>query len=104
MKILYQERGTGKTSQAIIESHKTGYTIVCNDVIQARFIKEKAYEANLVIPEPISLDKIINTDSIRGRHIEGFIFDDAEFALSYIVNHLTGINVEMITMSIPRKL
>ena len=104
MKILYQERATGKTSQAIWESHDNNYVIVCNNEMQVGYIKEKAIKMGLTIPNPISLNQLINTDSIRGRKIDGLIFDDAEFALQYIVNKMSGLDTKMITMSIPRRL
>lgn len=53
MNIIYQGRGTGKTTQIIKMSAKRQIPILCHNKMKQKYIVEKASELNLNIPEPI---------------------------------------------------
>lgn len=53
MNVIYQGRGTGKTTQIIKTSAKGQIPILCHSKMKQKYIIERANELNLNIPEPI---------------------------------------------------
>lgn len=89
MVFLYQERGTGKTCTLIKLSAKNNIPI--GVPYNARYIKGKAAELNLQIPEPIvinSFEDLTNVDKIY--------IDD----LKLVIKKLFPCDVQAVTMSV----
>ena len=77
-------RGTGKTTQLIIESANTGAIIICCNKSQAEYIKKKATQLGLAIENPISLlELLIVRENKEGR----------KYLIDNLSECLTRINV-----------
>jgi len=74
MDIILKERGHGKTSNLIYLSAHTGNVIVCED---PWFVKLKAKELQLEIPEPISFQDLIR----QKVNSSGIYIDELSIAL-----------------------
>ena len=55
VKIIQGDRQSGKTTELIKESAKTGYPIICSSKQVRSRIKNRAEELKLQIPEPIPM-------------------------------------------------
>lgn len=78
----------------VYTSAATGAPILCTYRQQGNYIKEKANELGVDIPDPIYLD-----DDFRGRRIESVLVDDAEQVLRGLVKQTTGAELMSFTMS-----
>lgn len=85
MKIIYKSRGTGKTTELVKMSAKTGFPIVCMDT---RHIYSVAKEIGLDIPKPIAIR------DYKSSSCEKILVDDAE----YVLQHFLG-KVECMTIN-----
>lgn len=94
MKIIYKPRQCGKTIEAIKMSAETGSYIVCRSQGECRRVFRMAQVLGLNIPFPISFDEFLR-GKYHGRHIKGFIIDNADMFLQY----LTPVRVECVTLS-----
>ena len=75
MKVLLMHRQTGKTTACIRASSGTGYVIIVPTMVQGEYVKRKAKEMNLEIPEPILFhDAVTNRSVLMG--IKGIIIDE----------------------------
>lgn len=92
MKILSMDRGQGKTTQAIIESAKTGLPILCMDDGARIDILRKAKMMNTDIPIPMSVYAIQHNPWIRDTEV---IIDELDFVLG----NLIGTRVHMATLT-----
>ena len=84
MKIIYKPRGTGKTTELVKMSAKTGFPIVCMDTRHITFV---AQELGLEIPVPIAIRDYKPS-------CEKILVDDAEYVLQYLLG-----KVECMTIS-----
>lgn len=82
MKILQRPRQAGKTTEAMLESARTGAVIVCKDSREVNRILNQALLLGLKIPVPIPLFKV--EDYVAGRRVD-LIVDDTEVALQYFL-------------------
>ena len=55
IKIIQGDRQSGRTTELIKESAKTGYPIICSSKQVRSRIKKRAEELNIQIPEPIPM-------------------------------------------------
>ena len=94
MNIIIGERGAGKTMKLLHISAEKKIPIVAGTVGHAKFLKNKAEEYGLIIPEPIVYTRNLN-ERIRGTDISEVLVDDAELMLS----HLLGIDINTMTIS-----
>lgn len=95
MRIIYDFRQNGKTTNLIIRSSGTGYPIIVTKFDRKRRIEQQAIEMNLIIPEPIIInraDKI--REALAGVH-KKVLIDDADYFLGTIL----GIEIDTITMT-----
>lgn len=95
MKFYLTNRGGGKTTQALLESQETGYTLVTYPAIVDSY-KKKHLHSTLKgleninynkIPEPISFKDFLG-EKYRGKDIKGFIIDDLT-GLFDVISHYT---------------
>ena len=93
MNIVCSPRQSGKTTQLINHSIKTGYTIVCLNRETCNLIKGKAHIMGKKIPTPISHYQFIN-GKYRGEKITGFLIDNADL----LIKSLTPNFVDTIVM------
>ena len=80
MKIIIQERATGKTTELIKMSAKTGDTIVCIHWAAVHHTKGLANSLCLQIPEPITFSNLINGNFDK-KNTKGFLIDDLNQAI-----------------------
>lgn len=93
MVILYQERGTGKTCTLIELSARNNVPIATS--YNTTYIKKKADELNLQIPNPI---KVNNLEDLRG--IGKVYIDD----IDGLIKKLFPCDVQLISMSTGNKI
>lgn len=99
MKLLIKDRGTSKTTGLIYTSEATGYPIVTLSKIQAHYIIDWAKDMNCIIPEPITVEELLN-DKTKGIHrVENVLFDDVNTILKDALNSYLGVNVVCATMT-----
>lgn len=92
MKIIYKDRGEGKTTDLIKLSFERGGYIVCKNIDEASNILFMANELGYNIPLPITYNEFINK---RHGIIKEFYIDNVENLLSY----LTKSPIHAITLS-----
>lgn len=94
-KVIVKERGQGKTIESIIESFKTGKTILVPYQVNKRYIKDTAKEFGYSIPNPICIqdlkENIFGTEILR----KGLILDESTKTLEILL----GSKIHMITLS-----
>lgn len=87
-------RGQGKTTAMVYASAATGAPILCPSHQQGKYIKLKADELGVEIPDPVYLE-----DDFRWRHIESVLVDDAEQVLRGLIKKAIGAELMAFTMS-----
>jgi hypothetical protein len=84
MKIIAMERQQGKTTELVKMSAQSGDYIVTKDHSTARYTVEIARKLGLNIPFPLTFDEFIRREW-NGRFVNGFLIDDAELLLLYML-------------------
>lgn len=77
MDIIYEERGSGKTTKLIQMSHDTWTYIVTTDRKRADYIFRMARDLGIDIPNPVSWDEC-KRDMFEGSFIKKILIDDAD--------------------------
>lgn len=77
MKLITGPRYTGKTTTLMEESAKTGIPIIAPSMGMANYISTLAKEQGLEIPEPTSINKVVN----RGGRPGQYLIDELEMCL-----------------------
>ncbi len=83
-------RNTGKTTRALHISELTRRPILTLNRAQADLMKHRAREAGLHIPEPIAW----SAPSQKGRTVNGFIVDEAQWIFDQILRKEYGTREE----------
>jgi len=89
MNYILKSRGTGKTYDLIMKSHKTGYRILCPNLDMAKFIKDMAKDMKVDIPEP----KTYSYVQLHGATEDKYLIDELRMFIEYNL----GINVDTVT-------
>lgn len=82
MKIVYGDRASGKTTQAIIESSKTGRVILVPTTLRVIEVESMAKRLGVKIPKPIT-----QFDLKHGGVKGSLIVDDALEVLNIMLNN-----------------
>ena len=90
--VIMQNRGTGKTTHAIITSSKTGATIITHQEIVAREVYNQAKHLGYDIPKPMSIHQYLNAKYGKPEKI---IIDELEAVLSQVLDS----KIELITIT-----
>ena len=90
--VVTQNRGTGKTTHAIITSSKTGATIITHNMFVAKLVHKQAKYLGCNIPEPMSINKYLN---MKHNRPEKIIIDELELVLGEVLDS----KIELITIS-----
>ena len=89
MKIILDERGSGKTIRLVVESHVKNIPIMTVNRQMVKNIKESAKWLGLKIPEPICLDEFLKNRHIQGRdnynYESGILIDEAHSVLTELL-------------------
>ncbi len=93
MRIIYGDRGSGKTLELIKISHAERKYIVTTTFDEARRIAKCAKDIGLDIPFPISVSEL---PIVRGAKIDSVLVDNMEM----IIPLLIGCDVDVMTTSI----
>ena len=89
--VIIQNRGTGKTTHAIITSSETGATIITHNMMIAKEVLKQAEYLGCNIPKPMSINQYLNTITKP----EKIIIDELELVLGEVLNS----KIELITIS-----
>lgn len=88
MKIINIPRGQGKTTRLLYASEFNNIPILCATYTQKGYLKDRAKELGLEIPEPVTVDEI-TSGKIRGKeekYREIFV-DDMHWVFHNFLNH-----------------
>ena len=80
MDLIRKERGTGKTAELTHLSAKHGIPIIAPTMMIAEYIKNQAKEMGLDIPEPTSINKVVNQGGKPGK----YLIDELEACLNQL--------------------
>lgn len=89
MDIISGPRCSGKTTMLIEESARTGIPIITPTSMMAFYIKKMAKEQGMDIPEPTSINKIVDRCGKPGK----YLIDELEMCLRQL-----GIEAECVTI------
>lgn len=92
MEVCNLPRGAGKTIYLIYRSHVTQYPIVCFSEEHKREVEYKANKMKIDIPEPITVDDLINNKIDKPKNV---LIDEALIVLKNILN----VNIDTVTLS-----
>lgn len=96
MKFDIAKRQSGKTTRLIMESVRTGATIVCPTMKMAKFVKQKARNMMVDIPEPIIFRTFIE------RYLSNYCHGDHQNGQGYLIDELqiclAQMNVKVATI------
>lgn len=95
MDILNLERGKGKTTYLIQRSHMTRTPILVGMEMQKNYIKNKARDMGISIPEPLSVNDLFG-DSSRGKVKPTSILVDE---MPTVLQTILGITIDTVTMT-----
>lgn len=88
MRLITGPRCSGKTYALIKESAQSGIPIIAPTMMMAEFVKKTARELEMDIPEPMSINKIVNQGGRPGK----YLIDELELCLMQL-----GIDPVMVT-------
>ena len=77
MRFITGPRRTGKTTTLMEDSARTGIPIIAPSMMMANYISMLAKERGLDIPEPTSINKVVN----RGGRPGKYLIDELEMCL-----------------------
>lgn len=86
MKSFIGERGSGKTTALIKESHETGKYILVSNRIQAAHIFKAASKLGFKIPYPITLLELMSRGIYKHIRREGVLVDEAPTILEQVLD------------------
>ena len=89
MNLIIGPRCSGKTTSLIQVSADTGVPIIAPTMMMANYIKQKAKEYGLDIPEPTSINKVVNQGGKPGK----YLIDELEMCLRQL-----GIDAECVVI------
>lgn len=95
MKVIADDRQTGKTTELIKMSAETGFYIVCHSRREAGRVFRVAIESDLVIPFPKTHREFL-AHQYYSPGIKGFLIDN----LDLLVLSLTDVLVEAVTITV----
>lgn len=101
MKLMIMDRGMGKTTKLIHTSEVTGYPIVASTWAIAENIKHQAKEFNCKIPEPITVQDVLQGKLHERYEHENVLIDEVclNGLLKDALNVYLGCNVVACTCS-----
>lgn len=82
MELIFEPRQSGKTTKLLKDSAKNNIPIVTHNLEQVKLIKRMANDLNIVIPEPLTYNKILK--SLPSNKKQKVYLDDIEVLLSII--------------------
>lgn len=88
-KLIFGDRGSGKTTELIEESAKTGAYIVVPTRIRARNVFRSAKELGLNIPYPLTVNEMIYESPSSDIFQKGILIDNLESILCYLFDYIT---------------
>jgi hypothetical protein len=94
MKVIYDSRGSGKTTKAIQRSAETGFYIITLNRKSAENIATLARKMKLTIPFPLTFEEFIEKIYFSSG-VKEIIIDDAD----QLLTTLSRVRIDTITMT-----
>lgn len=91
MELIERSRGQGKTTELIYRSAREGIPIIAPSMMMAEHIKDAAFEMGLDIPEPTSINKIVN----RGVKPGKYLIDELELCLNQLGIYPVAVTIDV---------
>ncbi|HCQ8733000.1 TPA: replicase [Enterococcus faecalis] len=99
MKIIAKGRGTGKTTELVKESARTGQYILAANKAHVQSIEQIAKKAGVTIPYPVTVDEIVSMDRFTcssSIQRDGLLVDEAIMVLSKLIGlKITGVTISL---------
>ncbi len=97
MKIIYTQRGGGKTTKLLEEARKLkGYNlIVCIDKKEAQRVWKEILLKKYKLPQPITFKEFID-EAYCGMNINSFLIDNADLFLQHLSR---GVKIHAVTFT-----
>ncbi|EMW5424194.1 replicase [Enterococcus faecalis] len=99
MKIIARDRGTGKTTELVKESARTGQYILAANKGHVQSIEQIAKKAGVTIPYPVTVDEIVSMDRFTcasSIQRDGLLVDEAIMVLSKLIGlKITGVTISL---------
>ena len=100
MNIIYGDRCSGKTTKLIMTSAVMNMPIICNEQYRAHYIKEKANQLRVDIPEPIVIEQGY---SCKGYSYNGSVLlDDANLYIKDALEQYFGVSIGACTFFVDK--
>lgn len=94
--LIVGSRSSGKTEWLLKMAHGTNAIIVCHNQRTADDLKDRAKHAGLNIKDPVSIDKVVDTNWRPKERDTEFLFDNVDLILEHLAR---GIPIKAITIS-----
>ena len=91
MRFIAGPRCSGKTTALMEESARTGVPIIAPSMGMAKYISMRAKEQGLNIPEPTSINKIVN----RGVKPGKYLIDELELCLNQLGIYPVAVTINV---------
>lgn len=90
MEVVALQRGTGKTTHAIMvaSAENENYYIVCANKQRAKQIEQMASDIGVTINPPLTIDELLS-DRFRGMKPGTCFIDDADDILQQLISRIT---------------
>lgn len=99
MKIIARDRGTGKTTELVKESARTGQYILAVNKAHVQNIEQIAKKAGVTIPYSVTVDEIVRMDRFTcasSIQRDGLLVDEAIMVLSKLIGlKITGVTISL---------
>lgn len=93
---IFRPRQSGKSTELIKISAKTGHYIVTANRIRAKVLFKQARELGYNIPNPFTVEDYLRSGKLKGSFIKEILIDDADAVLQAVFN---TVRIEAITMT-----
>ncbi|KAJ62331.1 replicase [Enterococcus faecalis] len=99
MKIIAKGRGTGKTTELVKESARTGQYILASNKSHVQAIEQIAKRIGVNIPYPVTVEEIVMMDRFTfdsSIQRDGLLVDEAIMVLSKLIGlKITGATISL---------
>ena len=94
-RLIIKDRQKGKTTGLLYTSEATGYPIIVPYLNRIEYLKQKAEELNLNIPEPLTVEQMKS----HGYRFDNILIDEGYDIIGVALDAYFGCHVTCVTLS-----